>query len=180
MPRVERSPRPVFHGVLFVLAVLAPSPTARATSSPPPAQKDEATVVAQFELPSMSLAAAQARVWPHRIDHDRGVQLGGIFSGLTHATGDPDNVFYCVSDRGPNDEIAVGSERHRTVLVPEYDPVIYRIAAERGKIRILGEIGLRTRPGRPVTGLPNLDVDEAPYGYDGRTRLTPNPNGLDV
>lgn len=181
MPRVEsRSPKHIMEMVALGLALVASVPAALGGQASVPAAKGEPTVVAQFELPSMTLASAQARVWPHHVEHDHGVMLGGIFSGLSHAPGDPENVFYCVSDRGPNDEIVAGSERRRRFLVPEYSPIIYRIAAEGSRIRILSEIGLRTRHGRAITGLPNLATDEAPYGYTGRYRLDVDPNGLDI
>src|SRR5262249_50264373 len=144
MPRVEsRSHKPTIEKAVLVVALLASVPAALGGPASVPAAKGEPTVAAQFELPSMTLASAQARVWPHRVEHDHGVVLGGIFSGLSHASGDPENVFYCVSDRGPNDEILSGSERRRRFPVPEYSPIIYRIAAEGSRIRILNEIGLR-------------------------------------
>lgn len=106
--------------------------------------------------------------------------LGGMFSGLCHVSGDPENVFYAAADRGPNEEVMVGKEQRRTFPVSEYGPLIYKLRADHGRLHVISQIGIRTRRGRPVTGLPNTDADEPPYTSDGKRRLALDPNGLDV
>jgi hypothetical protein len=148
--------------------------------TPGPSPSEAPVVVARFRLEAIGLAASQARTWPGLMRDDRGLKLGGVFSALCHAPGDSQNVFYCAADRGPNDIVTIGVASRRTFPVPEYSPRIYKLRAEHDRLHIIDEIGIRTRGGAPVTGLPNTDVDETPYGHDGITLLPLNPNGLDV
>ncbi len=132
------------------------------------------TLIERYTLPPIRLGAAQEVV-----RDDRGLHLGGIFSGLDHAQGDPENVFYVIADRGPNSRITVDKERHRTFPVPSYNPTIYKISVTGDRIQIIDQTPILTTSNQPVTGLPNTNNDEVPYTYDGRTRLQLNPNGLD-
>ena len=141
--------------------------------------QSEVTLVGRYTLPTTGLKAAQNRAIPGQVPDDRGVNLGGVFSGLSHAQGDSDSLFYAIADRGPNGQVKVGKQRRRTFPVPEYNPVIYKLSAQGNSLQILQEIPIRTRKGQPVTGLSNTDHDEVPYTYDGQTRLELNPNGLD-
>lgn len=136
-------------------------------------------VIGRYTLTKTRLGVAQERSGFHLPADDRGLNVGGIFSGLDHALGDPENVFYAIADRGPNGRITVENQQRRTFPVPEYNPVIYKLSLVGDRIQIIGETPIRTRSNQPVTGLPNTDNDEVPYTYDGQTRLELNPNGLD-
>jgi hypothetical protein len=135
------------------------------------------TSIERYTLPTIELGTAQ-KVAPGGVN-DRGLHLGGIFSGLYHAQGEPENVFYAIADRGPNSRITVGKERRRTFAVPEYNPTIYKLSVAGDRIQIVDQTPILTSSDRPVTGLPNTNNDEFPYTYDGKTRLQLNPNGLD-
>jgi len=165
--------RPTAWATLVVLC----SPLS-CTSVPPPS--GEPIALARLRLEDIGLGDSQVRTWPGLMRDDRGLKLGGIFSALCHAPGEPESVFYCAADRGPNGLVEIEGERRRTFPVPEYSPRIYKLRGEQGLLHIIEEIGIRTQGGAPVTGLPNTDDDEAPYGHDGTTRLPLNPNGLDV
>ncbi len=136
------------------------------------------TSIESYTLPTIGLGAAQEKALPGAVN-DRGLHVGGIFSGLYHAQGDPANVFYAIADRGPNGRITVGKNRRRTFPVPDYNPTIYKLSLAGDRIQIIDETPILTTSNQPVTGLPNTDNDEIPYSYDGRTRLQLNPNGLD-
>jgi hypothetical protein len=134
----------------------------------------------RYNLPNIGIAESINRVWPNLIKDDRGIRLGGLFSGLYHVSGDPANEFWATADRGPNGQVRVGNENRRTFPIPEYSPVIYKLQAANGSLNIIREIPIKTRSGRPVTGLSNTNNDEVPYTFDGQTRLDLNPNGLDI
>ncbi len=140
----------------------------------------KAIMMETFRLPPLSLKMAQNRVMPNQVQEDRGILTGGLFSGLDHANSDPKNVFYAIADRGPNGEMKVGNETRRTFPVPDYNPVIYKLALNQGKIDIIGEIPIRNQAGEPITGLPNTSNDEIPYDFSGQVRFNLNPNGLDT
>ena len=137
------------------------------------------TSIERYTLPTIELGTAQKVALPDAVNN-RGLHLGGIFSGLDHAQKDPENVFYAIADRGPNNRITVGKNRRRTFAVPQYNPTIYKILLVGDRIQIIDETPILTTTNQPVTGLPNTNNDEVPYTYDGRTRLQLNPNGLDT
>ncbi len=139
----------------------------------------EVSLINTYTLSTMGLKTAQNRAIANQVVDDRGVNLGGLFSGLYHAKGDPDTIFYAIADRGPNGQIKVAGENRRTFPVPEYNPVIYKLSTQDNSLQIISETPVRTRKAQPVTGLPNTDNDEVPYTYDAQTRLELNPNGID-
>jgi hypothetical protein len=130
------------------------------------------TVTATATLPAIPLSR-------FGFPEDRGINLGGIGSDIFPA-GRP-GEFWTVTDRGPNGQIKVGSEKRRTFPVPDFDPLIVKVRAERGTLRVEQTIPITTAHGRPVTGLSNqLPHDEQPYTFDASTPLPLNPNGLDT
>lgn len=142
--------------------------------------QSDVTVMGTYTLPTSGLKADQERAMPGQVPDDRGLNMGGIFSGLYHTQGDPENMFYAIADRGPNGQVTVGKDRRRTFPIPEYNPVIYKLSLQNDQVQIISATPIRTRNGKPVTGLSNTDNDEVPYTYDGQTRLELNPNGLDI
>jgi hypothetical protein len=143
-------------------------------------QEMTTTVISRSNLPNIAIKDAMNRVWPGLVTDDRNLRLGGLFSGLYHVFGEPDNEFWATADRGPNGQVRVGTETRRTFPIPEYSPVIYKIRTVNDAISITQEIPIKTRSGKPVTGLSNTNNDEVPYTFDGQTRLDFNPNGLDI
>jgi hypothetical protein len=142
--------------------------------------QSDVTVMGTYTLPTSGLKADQERAMPGQVPDDRGLNMGGIFSGLYHTQEDPENMFYAIADRGPNGQVTVGKDRRRTFPIPEYNPVIYKLTLQNDQVQIISATPIRTRNGKPVTGLSNTDNDEVPYTYDGQTRLELNPNGLDI
>ncbi|GAA3259241.1 esterase-like activity of phytase family protein [Dactylosporangium siamense] len=110
---------------------------------------------------------------------DRGVNLGGIGSDI-FPTGRP-GEYWTITDRGPNGQITIGTEKRRTFPTPDFNPTIVKVLATRGVLKVEQTIPLTTVGGKPVTGLPNqLPHDEQPYTYNASTPLQINPNGLDT
>lgn len=80
--------------------------------------------------------------------------LGG-FSSLTHVPGDPANVFYTSTDRGPNGDIdAAKCTGCKVFPIPKFTPRIVKIELLNGSIKVLEEIPLKLPGGAldPVTG----------------------------
>lgn len=150
------------------------------SANPVVAQSEMTTVMNRSSLPNIAIKDAMNRVFPNLVTDDRNLRLGGIFSGIYHVFGEPDNEFWATADRGPNGQVRVGNETRRTFPIPEYSPVIYKIRTANNNISITQEIPIKTRTGKPVTGLSNTSNDEIPYTFDGQTRLEFNPNGLDL
>jgi Esterase-like activity of phytase len=181
-------PRTLLCSFVLVLLMLTArgvqSGSAFATPAPTPADSPkpaEATIIATYTLPEIALGPFQNTVLPNSIANDRKLQVGAIGSDMWHGPNDPPNEFWLVSDRGPNGQGTVGSQRRRTFPTPEFSPVILRVQTQGDSINVLQSIPILTQSGKPVTGLPNTDGrDEVPYDYSAQTRLNYNPNGLDI
>jgi len=104
--------------------------------------------------------------------------LAGGLSGLTFAgketvNGTELDVYYSITDRGPNGDLVEGK---RQFLDPDFQPSIYKLGMNRatGAITELDRIGLNRPDGTPLTGLPQLaikddvpiDSTNAPLAYD--------------
>ena len=111
-----------------------------------------------------------------------GINLGG-FSGLTHVPSDPENVFYTITDRGPNQTVT-GQARF---LIPTFTPTILKIEVVDNSINILAQIPLKLPQGTdPITGtalisgVSNiLGLEEAPFDPNGNP-IPYDPYGLDT
>ena len=111
-----------------------------------------------------------------------GVLAGGL-SGLTFAGKETVNgveldVYFSITDRGPNGDVVAGK---RQFLDPDFQPSIYKLGMNRatGAISELGRIGLNRADGTPLTGLPQLaSKDDIPI--DGsNAALAYDPFGID-
>jgi 2',3'-cyclic-nucleotide 2'-phosphodiesterase (5'-nucleotidase family) len=111
-----------------------------------------------------------------------GVLAGGL-SGLTFAgqetvDGVALDVYYSITDRGPNGDLVDGK---REFLDADFQPTIYKLGMNRatGAISELARIGLKRPDGTPLTGLPQLAIkDDVPIDADG-TVLAYDPFGID-
>lgn len=121
----------------------------------------------------------------------------GIGSALFHMKGDPDNVFYSVTDRGPNidcseaqeligadfDRMCAGDEKAKIFPQPGFTPSIQRVElGVDGKFTIKERINLSDANGKPITGLPNpLKGAKTEHAYDKDGKPVDfDPNGLDT
>ncbi|MDI9407004.1 MAG: esterase-like activity of phytase family protein, partial [Chitinophagaceae bacterium] len=111
-----------------------------------------------------------------------GVLAGGL-SGLTFAgqesvDGVILDIYYSITDRGPNGDLVAGK---REFLDPDFQPTIYKLGMNRatGAISELTRIGLNRPDGTALTGLPQLAIkDDAPIDGDGNP-LAYDPFGID-
>ncbi|MEA5415713.1 esterase-like activity of phytase family protein [Synechococcus sp. BA-132 BA5] len=106
-----------------------------------------------------------------------GVLAGGLsglfFSGKETVDGTELDIYFSITDRGPNGDIVAGK---RQFLDPDFQPSIYKLGMNRatGAILELDRIGLNRADGTPLTGLPQLaskddipvDQNNAPLAYD--------------
>ena len=121
----------------------------------------------------------------------------GIGSGAFRAKTDPENLFWTVSDRGPNftpdeaesilgvpGEKVCGSVKPcRIYLAPEYPPSIYRIEVRGdGTFRVVDAIAIKTKSGVPVTGMLNpLKIASTENAVDGDGKpLKQDVNAIDA
>lgn len=113
-------------------------------------------------------------------DQNMEIRNGGFGSAMTaHPT--QANLFYALTDRGPNATLKNGNYgKGKTFPTPDYTPRIGLFAVERdGTVTLRKTILLRRPDGTRITGLPNSSdfggTGETPYHSDGSPILV---NGL--
>ena len=155
------------------LSIGGTGPSGAVSSAP-----GQLAAVATF--PAISVAALQNSRLPGSIENDRGLKLGGVGSDLWRSPSDPPGQYWMVTDRGPNGQVRAGGKNRRTFPVPAYSPLILQVQVDGGNVEILSSLPIAGQSDRPVTGLPNDEIQEIPYGFDAQTQLPYNPSGLDV
>jgi 3-phytase len=106
------------------------------------------------------------------------IYLGG-FSGLNFIESKNGAFFFkTITDRGPNGW-SEGNER--PFLLPEFSPQIITLKADPTKntLEIVEKLELKTKNGRPLTGLPNHRNEENPLNPFGHI-YSIDPIGLDT
>lgn len=163
------------RGVAVVFAVLVASfvPAWAAT---------EVSITTDATFVDAGLSATQAQILPaYPIANDHGIKLGGIGSDLYHMPGDAADIFWAVTDRGPNGEVEIDGETRPTAFAPEFTPTIMKVKVANGVVTPIEFVPITTATGKPVTGLPNIpQYDVQFWDATGTTKLDYNPNGLDT
>jgi len=111
-----------------------------------------------------------------------GVQAGGLsglfFAGTESVSGANLDIYYSVTDRGPNGALVSGK---RQFLDPDFQPTVYKLGMDRetGAVSELDKIGLKRADGTPLTGLPQLPgKDDIPID-SANQNLAYDPFGID-
>jgi len=120
-----------------------------------------AEVVSRVTLPDISLKTISNTALANSVANDQGVLLGGIGSDLFHSPHDPIDIFYAITDRGPNNDTVQPDKSAGTgFVVPDFTPLIVKLRITKSGVEILETKAIVTRTGAGVTGLPNIK------GYD--------------
>jgi 2',3'-cyclic-nucleotide 2'-phosphodiesterase (5'-nucleotidase family) len=111
-----------------------------------------------------------------------GVEAGGLsglfFAGRETVAGQELDIYFTVTDRGPNGDLIDGK---RQFLDPDFQPTIYKLGKDRstGSILELDQIGLNRANGTPLTGRPQLPgIDDTPIDANNQ-ELAFDPFGID-
>lgn len=144
------------------IAILAPQ-TVFAADTP--------VLVSTAVLPDIALGAASNSAISGSVANDQGVLLGGIGSDLYHVPGDAADIFYVVTDRGPNNDTVQPDKSAGTgFVVPAFSPLILKIKLMGTSVQVLETIAIKTKSGAGVTGLPNIKgYDAVPTDVKGIT-----------
>ncbi|MFN7935765.1 MAG: esterase-like activity of phytase family protein [Bryobacteraceae bacterium] len=135
------------------------------------------TITASYTFPDLPIGPLQNAVLPGTIPNDHGFLLGGVGSGLYRSFLEGPNVYWMVTDRGPNP--MAGSLR--TWPMPGFTPWLLKVRTNsNGAIDVLQKLPLLNPNGTAVTGLTNSSRDEVARECDGVTTIPFNPNGLDT
>lgn len=146
----------------LALALLAPGAVVAA---------DAPQLVSTATFSDLSLKTASNASIPNSVSDDAGVLLGGMGSDLFHVPGDAPNIYYLITDRGPNNDTVQPDKSSGTgFVVPTFSPMILKIKVVGSQVEILESMALRTKQGVGVTGLPNIKgYDAVPTDVKGIT-----------
>ena len=131
-----------------------------------------------YALPSIALDDFLLDEAGITVASDHGVKLGGIGSDLWHGPEDGPGVYWMITDRGPNGQLA-GPTR-RTFPVEAFTPFILQVRTDAGRIDILQALPITGAGGVAVGGVSNAARDETPWDCPGTATIDRNPNGLDT
>jgi len=136
------------------------------------------TLEQTYTLPDTPLGQFQNSVFPGSIPDDHGFLLGSIGSGLYRSFLEGSNVYWMVTDRGPNPLNVAGQ---RTFPLEGFTPWLLKVKTTGTSIEILQKVPLTLPSGAPATGLPNNSRDELVRQCGDNSAISPfNPNGLDT
>lgn len=110
----------------------------------------------------------------------------GIGSGAFHYKNDPANVFYTITDRGPNikckdSKKLMGEklcEKGKIFPVANFTPTIYKIKLFKNYYKVLEKIQIKDANGNQVSGVSNAGTENA-YDIKGNP-IAFDPQGLDA
>lgn len=132
---------------------------------------DAPELISTSVLPDIALAAASNGAITASVTNDQGVLLGGMGSDLYHVPGEPADIFYVVTDRGPNNDTVQPDKSSGTgFVVPTFSPLILKVQLTGSTVKVLETIAIKTKSGAGVTGLPNVKgYDAVPTDVKGIT-----------
>ncbi len=161
-------------GSLAALALVVPQAVFAAESP---------VVVSTAVFPDVALKVASNSAITDSVANDQGVLLGGLGSDLYHIPGDAEDIFYAVTDRGPNNDTVQPDKSAGTgFVVPTFSPLIMKLQISGSSVIILETHAIKTQSGASATGLPNIKgYDAVPTDVKGITADSMyNLSGLDA
>lgn len=110
----------------------------------------------------------------------------GFGSGAFHFKKDSNNIFYTITDRGPNikckdSKKLMGEklcEKGKIFPVANFTPTIYKIKVFKNYYKILEKIQIKDKDGNQIIGISNAGTENA-YNIQGKA-IPFDPNGLDT
>lgn len=110
----------------------------------------------------------------------------GIGSGAYHFYKDSHNIFYTITDRGPNIKCKDSNKlmgekvckKGKIFPTPNFTPTIYKIQVFNNFYKILDKTLIKDKDGIPVSGISNENTENA-YDINGNA-IAFDPNGLDA
>lgn len=120
----------------------------------------------------------------------------GIGSAAYHAPFEDENIFYTLTDRGPNincaaaekvtgqsiEAMCAGDKKSKIFPMPAFQPQIITFKLSGGTAEHVKTISLTGRSGKPMTGLTNgLKITDTEKSFSNEGKLVPfTANGLDT
>lgn len=145
-----------------------------------------AAVTVQAEVPAGAVLESTHALPVVLLPGGHHVALGGL-SDLCVTTRDAAGITaWTLTDRGPNGTVGNGDDERRTLLAPDFSPVLLRLrmparAAAEDLVNVDAMLPLVAASGAGVTGRPNgIGRDEVILDAAGRNEVPADPNGVDT
>ncbi|OCX68596.1 hypothetical protein A6M27_19635 [Acidithiobacillus thiooxidans] len=112
----------------------------------------------------------------------------GMGSGLTHAQGAPEDIFYGLTDRGPNIACKKSAKIFGSQICqgdgmvfpfPTFTPSIYKLQVAGGQVKVLQSLPLHAANQTAMTGLPPASMHSEHALNADLQPLGSSPNGID-
>jgi len=105
---------------------------------------DAPVLLSTAVVPDVALKLASNSDIANSVADDQGVLLGGLGSDLYHIPGDAADIFYAITDRGPNNDTVQPDKSAGTgFVVPTFSPLILRFRFQALKLKSLRRSQLR-------------------------------------
>ncbi|MDC7126070.1 MAG: esterase-like activity of phytase family protein [Spirochaetales bacterium] len=173
--------------ILLGAIVLASCATNQKETTAKPEDSKENSATTTEETKNVSdLVPAEGSALPYNVlvtlPNGTEIRNGGFGSSAT-ACPDHNNMFYALTDRGPNAKYTGEAGKGKKFPVPDYTPRIGLFKVnDNGSVSMEKEITLKDPSGNPITGRPNPEgrgtTGEIPYDNDGNV-LYYDDYGLD-
>ena len=145
-----------------------------------------AAVPAQADLPARAVLESTHALPAVLLPGGHDVALGGLSDLCVTARDAAGITLWTLTDRGPNGIVGSGDDERRTLLAPDFSPVLLRLrmparAAAEDLVNVDAMLPLVAASGAAVTGRPNgIGRDEAVRDVAGRDEVSADPNGVDT
>jgi hypothetical protein len=104
---------------------------------------DAPVLVSTAVVPDLALKLASNSAIANSVVNDQSVLLGGLGSDLYHIPGDPADIFYAITDRGPNNDTVQPDKSSGTgFVVPTFSPLILKVQISGSEVKILETIAI--------------------------------------
>ena len=104
------------------------------------------TLISTAVFPDITLKQASNDAIASSVSDDAGVFLGGLGSDMYHVPGDAPNIFYVITNRGPNNDTVQADKSTGTgFVVPTFSPLILKVAINGNKVEVVESIAIRQR-----------------------------------
>lgn len=132
---------------------------------------DAPSLVSTATLGDISLKNVSNAAVTDAVSDDQGVLLGGIGSDLYHDPSDPKDIFYVITDRGPNNDTVQPDKSAGTgFVVPGFSPIIMKVRITGADVEVLETKAITLKNRKGVSGLPNVKgYDAVPTDVKGIT-----------
>jgi hypothetical protein len=125
------------------------------------------SLISTATIDAISLKTISNNLIAGSVADDAGILLGGLGSDLYHDPKDAKDIFYLITDRGPNNDTVQPDKSAGTgFVVPSFSPVILKVRINGSAVEILESKAISLKSGKGVTDVKGI-TSEGLYNIAG-------------